>query len=335
MKKLIALFAISAFIIFSCSKNNISRPEGPDNIVDSVAGKWVKTILDSTTDFFDVQVINKRIVYMGDYNGRLWKTTDGGLTWTKRAVPTGKITSLHFLDSLYGFVLSGPFIYITADGGTTWQSRVVSTGTGGSIGTNHLYFINRLTGFVTANTAYRIGIVLKTTDGGVHWRTTHGGDQPHEIYFASAQRGWFADYLGHLYQTNDGGETWVIKSPGSGNNDLHPIYHGLHAADTGTIITGNLNGIMLTKTSTPPLEYSHYWMPGQPYASSCFMLSQTTGYYISGYNYINKFDLANTTTPVVPDTVYQNYARWNAMSFYDSTFGVVCGDFGRVAIMKK
>jgi photosystem II stability/assembly factor-like uncharacterized protein len=110
-----------------------------------------------------------------EYTGFVYKTTDGGNTWTVRALtpPTRQeITFGQMIDEFTGFALSasGGHIKVTTDGLSTWVNRSLHTA-GGS---------------------------------GGEWE---------RMRFTDAQNGWVGGYFGHVAKTTDGGVTWTMVSP--------------------------------------------------------------------------------------------------------------------------
>jgi photosystem II stability/assembly factor-like uncharacterized protein len=114
--------------------------------------------------------------FCGSLDSTLYKTIDGGITWTDithlvKPRPAG-ICGLSAPDPLtiYGCGIwrSPAFIIKSVDGGQTWAYTDMS-----AYATNlvDIYFINKDTGFVTgtANPVSEGGIVLYTADGGKTW----------------------------------------------------------------------------------------------------------------------------------------------------------------------
>ncbi|TRX22724.1 T9SS type A sorting domain-containing protein [Flavobacterium franklandianum] len=161
--------------------------------------------------------------------GGVWKTTDGGLTWTKQTTalfnnPTDSYTSfVHFWDALNGVTggdtESGSFeIYTTSDGGNNWN-RV--------IGANIPDSLAGETGYVgvtsiSGNTFWfgtSAGRIFKSMDKGLSWTVTDsvvsidfGLDR---FSFSDANKGiLMVEDTQKLYKTTDGGTTWTpITTP--------------------------------------------------------------------------------------------------------------------------
>ncbi|HLF73966.1 MAG TPA: NBR1-Ig-like domain-containing protein, partial [Anaerolineales bacterium] len=133
------------------------------------------------------------------------------------------IRSLHMIDPLNGWALSDLYVLRTADGGVTWYNVLpeVTTVTGG-------YFPNASAGWVITP-----GSIYRTTNGGSSW--TWFDNAPFNggyLQFLDANTGFVLEITGAamnkqsvaLYQTSDGGATWVRNYtndptlPGSANS---------------------------------------------------------------------------------------------------------------------
>lgn len=155
--------------------------------------------------------INKNLGYAtttSTYGGHVYKTLDGGVTWT--ALNNGNdiidegITSIFFLDPNNGFI-SGGFnqrkVMKTIDGGSTW-SQVESISFG------QLQFINNQIGYAH-RIGYSNGRMYKTTDGGNTWNISIEVDEKINAFdFVDENNGYFVGDQGLIYKTNDGGTNW-------------------------------------------------------------------------------------------------------------------------------
>ncbi|HEU4939867.1 MAG TPA: hypothetical protein VFT39_25640 [Vicinamibacterales bacterium] len=129
-----------------------------------------------------------RTFYMGVASGGLFRTTDGGTTWTPIAdgkIPLGSMGSIAVADSdpniiyvgtgsdgVRSNVSTGRGVYRTTDGGTTWQ--FVGLYNAGQIGAVRIHPTNPNVVWVAANgDAFKRNTdrgVFKTEDGGKTWR---------------------------------------------------------------------------------------------------------------------------------------------------------------------
>jgi photosystem II stability/assembly factor-like uncharacterized protein len=97
--------------------------------------------------------------------GSVYRTDDGGVTWTRRTFTHGEVSAADFFDEDHGVVATNPGeLWSTADGGATWE--LIGPAPDGSIlldiahrDASHWYAVS-----------YQ-GCVYETRDAGVHWET--------------------------------------------------------------------------------------------------------------------------------------------------------------------
>lgn len=114
---------------------------------------------------------NATVGYMAGGGGKVFKTTNGGVTWdTVFRTPEGypNIYDICFpVTDQVGYVLNDTMIHKTTDGGETWRTF----GLGMDTVFLRCHFLNDSLGFIsgTGTTAYNLlytpGFVMKTTDG--------------------------------------------------------------------------------------------------------------------------------------------------------------------------
>ena len=140
-------------------------------------------------------------IVIGNRKGsQILKTTDGGKSWKKFAVPMHDwIADICFADQDHGWAASNSngIILATNDGGATWQWQVENDA--GIL--RDLHFIDR-------NNGWAIGAegLYHTVDGGISWRLNP--DMPGSaVYFHNKQVGWVMCGKSIFY-TSDGGNSW-------------------------------------------------------------------------------------------------------------------------------
>lgn len=133
-------------------------------------------------------------------------------SWERVLIPTQQsLHSLHFTDSLYGWVAgdSGTILH-TTDGGNTWMVQQSMT----SCEIADIFFLNHNLGWASAfnysNPPFGT-ILLHTLDGGSTWIAE---PYPQEnifiwsILFLDSLNGWMGGSPHALLRTTDGGLTW-------------------------------------------------------------------------------------------------------------------------------
>jgi len=172
-------------------------------------------------------------IWAGSVSGGVWKTTNGGLTWTPLddfmanlsanclAIDPSNPNVLYCGTGEGFFVpggLQGDGIFKTTDGGTTW-SQLASTATWGTDGSGRT-FVNRIA-VAPANSNLLLaatvnGGIQRSTDGGGTWTTTRAALGCFEVAFdladgskaiASVVDDETQHYQTALFST-DGGATW-------------------------------------------------------------------------------------------------------------------------------
>jgi photosystem II stability/assembly factor-like uncharacterized protein len=160
--------------------------------------------------------------------GQLFRTTDGGATWTELSIPIGE--SVRFLNATTGWVAGGPAgdqLYVTHDAGSTWEPVKVAEGAL----TNHLpVFQNEREGLLPVTNAGPEGGVAfyETKDGGATWTLApramglSKGSALTNLSFTSPEIGWALRQQSactgfktgcrittDLVRTTDGGRSWT------------------------------------------------------------------------------------------------------------------------------
>ena len=167
----------------------------------------------------------------------MMESFDGGITWRSRdmSAVTGMILDIRFLDRNTGFIAGASQsdegkaharILKTTDEGATWRAVFDSSRPGDN--TWKLAFPSAQVGYATimsyaAPPGEARGYVVKTEDGGEHWRplvVTRDHDWiPYGINFVSDTLGWVGGATGG-YETTDGGATWHRVSIGLSTNKM-------------------------------------------------------------------------------------------------------------------
>ncbi|TAK52360.1 MAG: T9SS type A sorting domain-containing protein [Bacteroidetes bacterium] len=217
---------------------------------------------------------------------RIFKTTDGGYTWTKQhdfygdTSSTKKIldvalnTSLDNLgaggrtviglDSLHCYFPINAGLLKTTNGGVTWEYKIVESTVGyGSV----YFFFDELEGF-----AYKKYPRL-STDGGNTWMTLDTSlnlNFQSDVYFPTRSNGWITGFgnpdwtdAGYLIKSNDSGKTWQFAhNPNYPPSPLIAIdfvdsLHGCiicNGAFGGCFVRFTENGGASFRSSYPPIS---------------------------------------------------------------------------------
>lgn len=240
------------------------------------------------------------------FSGTLYRTEDGGLSWTSFQVPFG-LGVLHFLDAANGWMMAslgagagsmGISIFQTTDGGQHWTQAYTNDpnqpNAGDSLPLGGLK--DGLTA-VDAQTAWIGGIVYA----------------PGTIY---------------LYQTHDGGRSWTPSTlplpPGSTEADFEtrgPLFVSPMDAYL-PVHMASQNGIWLVLYVSHDRGETWSLLPQLiPQGGSIDFVSPQDGFVWNGTEFYVTHDGAQTWTSLAPDVVFGE--EFAGMDFVSTTVGFV------------
>jgi photosystem II stability/assembly factor-like uncharacterized protein len=208
MKNLLCCFLVFAFLSGFC--------------------QWTTLNILSAGRYDDVFFIDEAVGWAaGGNSGKIYKTINGGATWTMQ-YNTGKyLRSIEFLTPTLGFCGSlESSLFKTTDGGATWTdiASSISPVPQGICGLSA----------PSANVIYGCGIwsepafVIKSMDGGTSWTSINLSQYASalvDIFFTSEDVGFVvgksnpASDGGIVLYTSDGGTTWEVKHKTFANED--------------------------------------------------------------------------------------------------------------------
>ncbi len=200
--------------------------------------RGIRRTSDGGDSWFTVDSTKKDIVSFNFVNSKLgfasggskdsssvYKTTDGGKTWTKISrVYIGEkgwdFEKVSFINLLQGWATSyGGEIFYTSDGGYNWNFQ-------DSTASNLLDPLRDIQ-FTTSDSGWAVGgiagnsIILRTTDGGKTWNYSTSLSNIticsiREISMRDSKTGWFTGMNNgpaYIAKTTDGGNTWIDETP--------------------------------------------------------------------------------------------------------------------------
>ncbi len=177
----------------------------------------------------------------GVNGGIVWKTTDGGQTWTTQKIGKSIFTRVVMKENGIGWLKSNRELYYTVDFGTTWQNLNFNRPTPNTI-LRHIHFFDDQTGYLFANEFFpnREYYIYKTVNGGQTWqlvntlekysfpgfRTVAVIDSLNILAYVFSSRENQSN--GYIIRTTDGGLTWkeIFQSPKKPGpySEVIPIY---------------------------------------------------------------------------------------------------------------
>lgn len=205
-------------------------------------------------DSLAIDPTNTQVLYAGAYGGGVWKTSDGGASWTRLdGVPAQQSVSAVALDPKNPkVVVAGTYdagIWRSADGGATWK-QVHKKKTPNERLADVVTIVfdpkNSAIAYAGTDSEGEVSGVLKSTDGGVTWKESDEGlvrpyyarvfalavdpSEPSTIYAGTADG---------LWRSTDAAATWKLVEGGIGDDRVDSI-----AIDSdGTVIAGAIGAL--------------------------------------------------------------------------------------------
>jgi len=243
------------------------------------------TFFPGSEHILNLKFVTNNIGFMtvGPYNG-MYKTTDGGSTWTQiTGLSTCFNQGMYFFDENNGFVggsgcFQGEIIDRLSSG--TWSQSTINSSTWDAMNyITDIDFLNSMDGLA----ASRSGYILRTDDGGITWDTVPTPDLLNpvtSVLYVSptlAYAGYETVSTGFgLYISTDGGLTWEQDMESA--TFLYPDFFCLHQSGDGKIYSGGY-----TPTGDQGVIFQN---PGQWSSWETFALDQTINSIDSYYDSI-------------------------------------------------
>ena len=251
-------------------------------IVRSADGgaSW-KTLLTTDTPVSAVAFVTDNLVIASDWQGTFWRSTDAGLTWSRRpgALASGRgVWSFAFLDTNTGVAYdSSGVLERTTDGGLTWIVVGPASDAQAIIA-------------LDANTLLAgggQGTPSRSVDGGFSWTPPPAAVKPTLIAtaFIDASTGVVVGTGGTIERTTDAGATWNLVPSGVtqslGQVRFGDATHGMAVGDTGAVLRTSDAGVSWQPARSPTqpggeLSSVAYATPGTAFVGGLYGLWKTT-----------------------------------------------------------
>lgn len=208
------------------------------------SASWNKSYAPGGAPIYCLGFFNRNVGIASGEVQSLFRTTDGGVTWSNIEPPaypvTGISRTLQIIDSAAAVITAGNGLVLkTTDMGLTWQRIEADNG---SI-LPAVHFIDRNSGFIGGS----YETLYKTTDGGATWvkiptpsiSTGFPGVWYSSIKFWDNLHGIITATNGSCLTTQDGGNSWSVNpSPSGYTGDAVTLNNGLAlvAGGSGSIL---------------------------------------------------------------------------------------------------
>jgi photosystem II stability/assembly factor-like uncharacterized protein len=164
-----------------------------------------------------IEFVSESTGFIADYDGGIFKTTDGGNSWKQVASTALPFFDTHFVNANEGWAVGGngscyetncippgAMILHTVDAGETWTR--VNVNTANPMLFWSVWFVNQQLGFAVGGQS-----ILRTTDGGETWNETtveNPGADLLNVRFFDENNGMVTGIFDKVFITKDGGENW-------------------------------------------------------------------------------------------------------------------------------
>ncbi len=142
----------------------------------------------------------------------LYRTADGGASWSLVSPQPAGIDGIFFFDALNGYAVGDDVVLRSVDGGTTWLP--VTPIFAGKVEARSVRCASPLVCLVTAQSGDRL---LRTINGGLTWNVVHlGAGRAQAVGIATQQRAVAAGSGGAFSLSADDGGSWSSMGGGLG-----------------------------------------------------------------------------------------------------------------------
>lgn len=212
-------------------------------------GTWTTTASGTTYGLNDLCIASSTEFWIAGDNGTLLHSTNAGASWSNASL--GTYASLNGISrgnsSLFAVGENG--VLALKDGAAPWT--FINSGDNRSV--NWVTFADDRHGYAVG----QYGLILRTTDGGMHWVEQPNGITLDSFYGAcmsDSDHVWIAGDLGVLLHSSNGGSSWIQQSTFTTNTLLSITVvdgqHGWAVGDLGEYLTTTNGGLTWNRSAS-------------------------------------------------------------------------------------
>lgn len=205
---------------------------------------WSQLPYNFQTQLYAISAPSENVIYTSAGSSLVFKSTDGGLNWTKSTIYATATTlwDIQFYDENLGYACgSSGRIFKTTDGGANWTLLT------SPFGTSTVYSM----AILDPQTVIATGVsakAYKTTDGGATW-TTLSPNIPGSYFIVRFYQnvGYIGSYVspsGYVSKSTDGGDTWTAITSYPGTQSVW----GIAVKNEDTVFVVDLYGYVYYST---------------------------------------------------------------------------------------
>jgi photosystem II stability/assembly factor-like uncharacterized protein len=193
---------------------------------------WVGQVSGTHASLRGLSAVSAHVVWASGSQGTVLRTTDGGAHWTRLPIPAAGTLDFRDIqafsaDLAYALAVGiNGGIYKTSDGGASWTKQYGNVTRAAAFFLDDLAFWDKNHGLALGDPMNGHFLVLRTSDGGAHWRPV--ADTPPALagegaFAASGTTlitgphgvAWFASggrAGARLFASRDQGRTWTVAA---------------------------------------------------------------------------------------------------------------------------
>jgi len=215
-------------ILLTCSvlilSSGILQAQQWNSITGPVAG-----------NYYSIYFADENTGYLTGSMSDVYKTTNGGLTWTPYSAGVGY--SVSFADNNTGLVSGQKKIWRTTDAGLSWDTVVFNVD-------NYLFDVC----FATSDTVFVVGggqTIIRSYDQGLNCTVLSSEPSTnfnglYKACFINGKTGFVSGSNGVIKKTTDGGDNWTVCNTGTTQHIM-----SITSIDNNTYIAVGFNGTIL------------------------------------------------------------------------------------------
>jgi len=297
------------------------------------------------TVFYDInaiEILGPGVIAIGggkeanDSTQLMFQSDDYGFTWYENVhdglLPWNK--SIAFSDPTNGYAVGGHGrILKSDDAGRNWGWLTVPI----NRNLNKIVYAGSGTYFVVGGKKSNDSLqtIIETVDNGNNWYVIYDNYGPwlKSVFFIDTQKGFAVGDNGVMLSTTDGGSTWIDPVP--------PLVRDFNAiafinADTGYIVGGSSSGVArktILRTVDGGLNWSVILDAAGGILNDIWFADSQTGYIVGdSATVLKSIDGGLSWVPLIIDTALTGIESFNAVKFYNKSFGAIGGKAGALYI---
>lgn len=305
---------------------------GCSNDGESAQTAWCPVANPPTGLSWDLQAASFPESLTGTVVGGIYRTADGGWTWTSQEAPSQveNFQDVAFADVNTGTIVGpGGTILKTTDGGDTWTEQ--DSGTEAAL--HGVSFFDSDQGMAVGAE----GTILRTSDGGLTWVAQDSGTDVllRGVWITDPSSATVVGDSGTILRTTDGGENWMAQESGT-ELDLHAV--SFASSTTGVAVGA---GVTMLRTTDGGATWAVQDVATRAPLYDVWFADESVGTAVgAGATILRTTDAGATWSPEETDAYYfywetgmepvQLGATFHGVSMADADHGVAVGEFGHV-----